>query len=216
MFKRQFISLAILWLILAFACFWVFRNPSSDHRMAYQRLMSLSDQAKTDQMKEEMRPTQQTRYQVSKQILYKKDKDRLQSRLFSEGSELIFDPKGDEAELVEHFQGLTCAMQEKLIDTSKNGSNNDSDSPESLQSKQYIRTLKASDAIYSYKTGQLEADVVEVKHYLISGISFPISLDPFHPILQGRAQKLQLSLFKEPNLKAQGFQAIFHEWGNEW
>lgn len=133
----------------------------------------------------------------------------MQSRLFSEQSDLIYNPHGEETELVEHFQGVVCAMQENLIKDATGKSDSDSD-------KQYVRSFKAQHAVYSYKTGQMEAEKVKVAHYLIPGLKWTASLDPFHPLLEGEAQKLQLSLFKEPNLKAQGFQAILHEWGSEW
>jgi hypothetical protein len=204
MFKKHLLSLTLVWLILVFVCFWKLNILSPEAQMAYQRLMNLSDDAKEEKLQGGAYSfTHQTRDQVSKQILYKKDLHRLQSRLFSDHSELIFDPKGESSELIEHFKELACAMQEKIEGSTTS------------QPKQYIRYLKAQEAIYSYKTGQLEAEDVEIAHYLIPGLLWPLSFNSFPPLLKGRAQKFQLTIFKEMTIKAQGFQAIFYDWGDE-
>lgn len=213
MFKKHLINLAVMWLIVVFFYFLVFRTTSLDDQMAYQSLMQFNTQVEKEQMKEEARATQQTRYQVSKQIFYKEDLHRLQSRLSSESSELIFNSKGERAELVEYFKELSCVMQEKFIDEST--SQKDAVASD-LQPKQYIRCFNAHQGVYFYKTGQLEAEDVEVAHYLVPGILWPASLNGVHPLLQGQAQKLQLSLFKEPSFRAQGFQAAFHDLEGEW
>lgn len=216
MFKRHVITLTLLWLLVAFACFWILHAFSPDAQLAYQRLMNFSDQVKKEQIKEQASPTQQIRHQVSKQVLYNKEGQRLQSRLTSDYSELTLNLKGEDTQLVEHFRGLACALQEKLIDTPKQEGPVDASSQEVSQPQQYLRCLKAREAAYSYKTGQLEAEEVDVAHYLIPGFHWTESLDAFQPLLKGRAEKLQLSMFKERTFKAQGFQATFHDWGNEW
>lgn len=212
MFRRSLIGWGSLWLILALTCFWIFQNISTDAHLAYRHLMNLSEQEKNEEIKGQKSLTQQTRDQVSKQIFYKKNLDRLQSRLTSEHSELIFDLKGEGGELIEHFQGVICTMQEKLMEPSMS---EEKSSDNLLSSKQYVRALQAGKAIYSYKSGQLEADDVKIAHYLIPGTLLPSSLDLFPPLLQGHAEKLQLSFFKELHLNAQGFQAVFYDWGNE-
>jgi hypothetical protein len=215
MFKRYLIGFVLCWLLAVFILLWGFLNFFPDAQVAYQRLMNFSDEVAKEQLKEEARLTQQTREQVSKQILYKKDLHRLQSRLVSQSSELIFAKKEQGGELVEHFKEVYCVMQEKFID-SENESDPMSLSQNGLQLNQYVRSLKAQDAIYAYKTGQLVAEEVEVAHYVIPGLLWPFSLEAFHPLIQGQAQKLQISMFKEPHLKAVDFKAIFHEWGDEW
>ena len=216
MFRRQLLTLTLLWIVLVMVCVWNFRSFSPEGQLAYQRLLHFSDEANMEHQQEEAHHTHQTRFKVSKQILYKKDLQRLQSRLASESSEVIFDPKGKKSEVVEHFKELTCAMQEKLIDGSNQKEEKDSSNQNDLQPKQYIRCLNAHDAIYSYQTGKLEAEEVDVAHYLIPGSLWPLSLDSFQPLLKGHAQKLQLSIFNELTLKAQGFRATFYEWGDEW
>jgi hypothetical protein len=212
MFKKYLISFILCWLIVVLICLWGFLNFFPDAQVAYQRLMNFSDTAAKEQLKEEASLTQQTREQVSKQILYKKDFHRLQSRLVSQSSELIFDKKEGGGEFIEHFKEVNCVMQEKFIDSD----NESIQMSASSQPNQYVRSLKAHDAIYAYKTGQLVAEEVEVAHYVIPGLLWPFSLEAFHPLVQGQAQKLQISMFQEPHLKAVDFKAIFHEWGDEW
>ena len=211
MFRIPIISLVALWVICVFAYFAFVGTPSANDEIAYQNLMGFSDHTKELQVQQEERPTRQTRHQISKQILYKKDCNRMQSRLYSEQSELVYDRLDGKRELIEHFNGLVCTMQEKLINVSKNKDGLEISSFECPPTKQYFRHLNASQAIYSYKSGQLEAEGVEVAHYLIPGDQWPFSFHSFHPLMQGEAQKIQLLLFKEPSLKAQGFQAAFYD-----
>lgn len=211
--NRFLISLILLWLILVLVCFW-FLYISSDAAKEYQHLMEDSDRAKKKRLQEESHAAQQTRYQVSKQILYKKDLHRLQSRLISEFSELIY--LKEEGKLVERFKGLTCAMQEKLMDASNLEEEGRFAVSSAEQTRQMMRQLKAKEAIYSYKSGLLEAEEVEIADYLLSGHVWPNAFHSFSPFLQGQAQTIQLSLFEETHVKVQGFQAIFHSWREEW
>lgn len=200
MFKKHLVSALCIWFILILGCIKLLYAPSFDAKMAYRCLMHDGDEAKKEL--KEGNSTQQTRQQVSKQILYQKGLHRLQSRLISNDSEIIYSKK--EGELIERFRALTCTMQEELKQASTESA------------EQIIRQFKAEEAIYSYKSGQLEAEEVEVAHYLLPGEAWPDSMDNCQPILQGQARTIHLSLFKDPNLKAQGFQAIFHDWEEEW
>jgi len=211
MFKKQVISTFLIWLLVVLGCFKLLYTSSSDVDIAYQRLMGYSAQIKQEQEQDNIRSTRQTREQVSKQIFYKKGDERLQTVLRS--VESFLDYSKQDGEFVEHFKGLTCIMQEKLVDLS--------DPPIEVVApievaEQMIRQLQAQEAIYSYTSGKLNAKEVEIAHYLFPGHECPHSLKGFHPILQGKALTLQLSLFQEPNMQAQGFQAIFHDWENNW
>ncbi len=217
MFKKHVIGLTIVWLALVGTSFWLLRTCSPDAQLAYQQLVYVGDQNQTGKINEKISPAQQTREKVSKQILYKKDSERLQSRLVSEHSDLILESKEKEMQVVERFQDLTCAIQEKLVHHApENSQETQLFVEDNGQIKQYVRYLKAHEAVYCYKTGQLEAENVEVIHYLIPGAFWPASLENFHPILQGNAKKLQLTMFKERHLKAQDFQATFYDWEEEW
>ena len=197
MFRKQFVCVVLGWLLSVLACFWFLHDSSEEAELAYKSLMSISDQAKEKGAKKDGEPVQQTRYEVGKQMIYTKEGKRMQSRLSSDKSELVFDQHAGKGDFVEHFTRLTCAMQEKPI---KEGHG------------QHLRLLKALQATYSYKSGRLDAQEVALSDYLIPGEQWPVSLDPFSPFLQGQAEKVHLSLFKEPSLKAEGFQATLYDW----
>lgn len=204
MFKNYLMGFILVWTALVFLSVWAFHAPSLESQREYKCLMNSRDELQKE-MQTEKRPIRQTRYQVSKQILYKRDSHRMQSQMMGEESNLIFKSKEGGAELVECFKGITCLMQEKLIEDQ-----------EHKQRKQYIRFLKAHEAFYYYTSGQLQAQDVEMAHYLIPEHVLPVSLDAFTPFLQGHAENFQLSLCKEPIGRAEKFQAIFRGWGAEW
>lgn len=211
MFKKYLMSFILAWLLIVLGCFGLLYTSSSDAKMAYQDLMNYNNQFKKE--RQQNHSTQQKRYQVSKQILYQKGEHRMQSRLAGESSDLIYSKK--DGELVEHFKDLTCVMQEEFMKASNSEEKKLSSSP-SKTDQQMIRQFKAKEAVYFYKSGQLEAKEVKVADYVLPGQLWPNSIDIAHPLIQGQAQTIQLSLFKEPNLKAQGFQAILHDWRDEW
>lgn len=202
MFKKHVIFFGLIWFLLVLGCIGLLYTSSSSAKLTYQRLMSYSDQAKKESVQEYVSSNQQVRQQVSKQILYKKGKDRLQIRLTSAESDLVYSK--NEGELVEQFKDLTCIMQDELIDTYNNNK------PDSDIAQHMVRQFRAQQAVYSYKSGQLEAKEVEIADYLLPEKRFPLSLEDDQPFIRGTAGTLQFSLFKEPSMQAQGFQAIFH------
>lgn len=196
MFRRQLACFVLLWLFFVLASFAIVHKAMPNAILAYENLMVMCDKGERSAAKEEMQPLHQKRFGVSKQFLYTKDHQRLQSRISSMESELIFDPQGAERDVVEHFTQLTCALQEK--------SNH--------EHAQHIRCLNAGEAVYLYKSGQLEANDVAVAEYLIAGEQWPNRLESFSPFIQGNAQNVHLSLFKEPSFKAHGFEATLFDW----
>lgn len=196
MFNKCVVVGVLLWLILVSGYFAFLYTSTAKSTTAYRQLMDDFSPAKGASKEEEDRPIQQARTLVSKQIFYQKGPDRLQSRLISDSSELIYSKK--KGELVEHFKDVDCMMQEK----GEPGSN-------------LVRRFRAQDAIYSYQTGVLEAKEVEVAHYLMPGKSWPASWDSLSPLFEGKAKTVHLSLIKEPDVKAQGFQAIFYRLEDE-
>ncbi len=215
MFRKQLISMILAWLLAFSACLWFFRSSSVDAEKEYQRLISLGDQAKEERKREEQGNTQQSRYQVAKQILYKKDGLRMESRLSSDQSELVFNSAGGKGEFIEHFKGLFCTMQEQLIDQSKNRNKLEKGFADHGHPKQYVRCMNAREAVYSYKSGLLEADHVQVSHYLIDGHKLPLNIDAQSSLMKGQATKMRLSLIKEPSMKAEDFQATLFDWGDD-
>lgn len=211
MFKKQLMGFIFVWLTLILGCFSFLQVSSSDSKMTYENLINYGSQFKKDEMQEGNRSTQQTRHHVSKQILYQKGPHRMQSRLVSDYSDLNYSKK--QGELVECFKTLTCIMQEELIHDS-NSEGQDALAPLPLQAtQQMIRQFQAKAAVYSYKSGQLEADEVGIAHYLVPGDLWPDSFDRVQSLFQGQATTIHLSLFKEPALQAYGFHAVFHDCG---
>lgn len=192
MFRRQLVSLILIWVLCACGFYFVLHKGVPDAEISYQLLMDLSDQVKVEESKQHKQPVQQTRYEVSKQMLYTKDNKRLQSRLSSEKSELVFNQQAGRGGLIEHFTGMTCAFQEM---------------PRPEGDRHHFRQLKARKAIYFYKGGLLEAEDVAVADYLIPGEQWPESFDQFPPFLQGKAKRVDLSLFNETDMNGQGLQA---------
>lgn len=138
----------------------------------------------------------QHRNNVSKQILFLKDHDRLQWRLNSEGSELSFDQHDDSLELIEKFKGIHCVMQEKLADEGD---------------RQFIRTLTAQDAVYHYKNKELLADNAIVDRYMVPGITWIDSFKEYTPVMTGKADKIELSFkYSQPAFRALKFQATIN------
>ena len=207
MFKKSVIISVFCWLVVVLVCLAVLYFFSSDAKNSYQQLMNYSDQAKKERLEDNDGSVQQSRQQVSKQILYKKGSDRLQIFLRGNESELIYSKKN--GELVEQFKDLDCIMQDELVKAER------TEIAATLQEEigqQMIRQIKAQEAVYSYKTGKLEAQEMEVAHYLLPGCECPHSTDDCQPLFEGTAYRSQLSLFKEPSMQAQGFQAIFRDW----
>ena len=110
---------------------------------------------------EETKAKRQARSFVSKQIIFQKGADRMQSRLESLSSNLIYSKQ--EGELVEHFQDLTCNIQDNIHSLAKE----DLFPISPPASGSIIKQFKAKEAVYSYKTGLLEARHVEIFHFLL-------------------------------------------------
>lgn len=213
MFKRYLVSWIFVWLLLVCGCVGLLYTSSSDSKIAYQRLMNEDHQDSHASTQEKGGALQQARNNVSKQILYQKGSQRTEVRLASDSSDLIYSKK--DGKFVERFNSMICTMQEKAIPAPDSKESNSPTPMVSDSTQQVIRQLKAKEAFYSYKSGRLEANEVEIAHFLLPGTLWPQSLDQVTPLLQGKAKSVDLSLFKEPTLKAQGFQAIFHHWEDE-
>lgn len=211
MFKKQLTIFILTWLTLLLSCMTFLYYDWANAEVAYGSLMKDNSQMKKERSEDQEASSQQTRRQVSKQVIYTKGKDRLKIYLTGDESELIYLKK--ERELVERLKGVNCIIQDELIPLVI-GDREETVSKETA--KQMIRQLKAQEALYSYQKGKLEAKEMEIAHYLLPGFECPRSLEGIHPLFQGKAYRSQLSLFKEPSMQAQGFQAIFHDWENSW
>lgn len=165
-------------------------------------MVSASHQSMNDQTLVPERSVQQKREQVSKQVLYTQNHQRLQTRLRSAASELVFHQNGSVRDFQEHFDQLNCEMQEKIYERAG-------------QKEQLVRSLRAEKGVYSYQTGKLEAGEVALSRLIVMGDQWPIVTEQTPLLFKGTAAKIQFSLFKELSFKAQGLQASFFNWGEE-
>lgn len=195
MFKKRIYSLMALWCIVALGIAWFFHSSPNRSQRVYKRLMDYSDSSRNQSSK--VFKAKQHRLNVSKQILFLKNHERLQWRLNSDSSELSFEQQEDSLELIERFKGIFCVMQEKLAKGKQ---------------MQIVKSLSAQDAVYHYKNKQLIADQAIVAQYEIPELAWVNSLKDFTPFMTGKAEQIELS-FKsaQPSFKAQKFQATFHQ-----
>lgn len=187
--------------LLLGAFVWIFLNPSTRISEKYRQMMTDQRLSKEQVLTEQAPVIQQKRWNVSKQILYNQNQQRLQTRLKSKESELQLCRSKGKMSVEEHFQSLTCEMQEKIY---KRGS----------QKEQLIRSLAADNGVYSYATGQLQAMDVLISRSLTTGNSWRPENDK-QLLFQGQAKKVQFSVLGEPSFKAQGLKASLFQWGAE-
>lgn len=180
---------------------WFFLNPSKEILEKYRQIM-LDQQLTIEPLITEHHPVvQQKRWNVSKQILYNQNQQRLQTRLKSKESELQLRRSQGKMQVEEHFHSLICEMQEKIYVRGN-------------QKEQLIRNLEAENGVYSYATGQLQAADVLISRLLTTGASWQTETEK-QLLFQGRAKKVQFSFLGEPSFKAQGLKASLFQWGTE-
>lgn len=191
MFFKHSAYTIIAWGLLAAGCYILLFLPSCESVAAYQCLLERVKSQKAACQEELVRSKSQARFGTSKQILYHKGMERLQSRISSAFSDLSYTQA--EGELVEHFQDFSCAVQENA----------------------QLRQFKAKEAFFSYKSGKLKAKDVKIADYHLLSSLWPEAIDSQEPSAQGQAKAVQLSLFETPSFKAEGFQAEFFGLGDE-
>jgi hypothetical protein len=211
MFNRYLIIAVFLWLIVAIGSAWMVFFTFSHAEAKYSDLMAVSDQHKKKQSIKPDGETRQTRTHVSKQIILNRGTYRDQSRLASEKSELVLHNRGEGVELIEYFEDINCIQQEKLFLANQGGSSEE----DGGKSEQLVRQLAAQEAIYSYRTGLLEAKDVEFTRFLCPGNAWPGGDDFQLPLMRGKASTIAIKLSEEPTFKAEGFHATFHDWWDE-
>jgi hypothetical protein len=113
MYKRHILAALFLWFFSVFACLGVMVKYSPQAEEEYHRLISQSDQAKNERIDKNSLPSEQKRYEVTKQILFTRDGKRVHSRLSSEKSELILNRDG-KREMVENLTGLKGTLEENI------------------------------------------------------------------------------------------------------
>ena len=119
MFRKYLIGALSVWGIAAWLIFLHLSSTSFQAKQDYQALIQLGKQGQTIKAQRQSKETKQKRFQVSKQYLFQQEHQRLQWRLTSQNSELVFLPKRPhQGGLLENFENIHLIMQEKWI---KNG-----------------------------------------------------------------------------------------------
>lgn len=192
MFRIYLIGMCAAWLGVAGIGFYFLSHPSDMDHQAYRALVEARRQPKKGMTGQGLLASQ-VREGPTKQVFYTKESNRLQSRLSSHRSQLRLDSReGGALELVEDFEGLTFIGQQCH--------------PANVQPS--IGRLTAEKATYTYRTGRLEAEQVQVAHYRLSIGVWPTSWADMYPFMRARANALRLSLFEGATWEASGFEVI--------
>lgn len=189
MFKWQKVAFISLLAAIFIGAFYFFDTTPEDD-IAYQELMLLADRSGRDLEAGYM--TQQKRIGTVKDLFFVRNGERLHNRLMSEQSEVQIDYRDKRTSVLENLRQAHCLIQEKLLHD-----------PTPMQ---IIASVEADKASYHYQTGQLVANDVAIKRYLIP----THQLDQFSGdstlLSKGHADSIVCSLAgREVNLKAKKF-----------
>lgn len=198
---RKAIVFSLTLLIASIAATSLFLSePSERARNGYAKLMRLQ----TGKKEKTNENAEQKRTNVSKQLLYNQNQQRLQTRLKSDQSFLTFQQTSKGVDLIEEFDGLQGEIQEKK-----------GMGPE--HNERCFQFLKSEKGTYSYHTGILEATDVALTRCLIKEEPWPELANQLpSPLFKGQAKTVHLSLIKGPCLKIQGLKASLFEWDDEY
>jgi flagellar biosynthesis component FlhA len=199
MFKKQIAIVLGSCILLSIIYGLSLISLSPDVRQQYRQLMEPAA-SKQKASKREKYHTQQKRHEVSKQMIFQGlGERRPEIRLKSQYSEIEFDHRQDKAELVEHFQRISCSMQEELLE----------DPTGVIPPRQMIRSIQAEQAHYHYHTSELTAQQAILSRYDLPGQELPPSLSEFTPLMTGYAEEIEMSLLDQsPYFKAKGFRVL--------
>ena len=187
MFKRVLIVGILLWCFFAFLFFLGLNTETEENRDFYQRLISANSQTKGKDQ-EKMRPIQQEREDVMKQLLYRKNSLQTESRLMSDHSTLSFYCKTPKESCVEHLQRIKGRIQETPAPFL--------DIQDHTLHKECLTSLycfEAKEAVYFSQDQQLEAEDVSFEQGLASLNTW--NRLPSHPLLiKGKANHITYTL----------------------
>lgn len=203
-------------------------NITKNSLQEYETLLKES----TPQDSNPDRQFQQERGKTCKDYWYKKNKERLNAKIFSEKSELTVSFKGKTTEIIEDMQAITCIIQEEcyylLPDGSeavvdKNGTiikKNTADGDKPLKFKkgssliepiQKIRLIKSPKGSYNYNTKVFSAEDANFSIFTSTGHDINSIIFPEKPSLSGIAKTMSFYFEeKEPIFKAKHIKAQFH------
>jgi hypothetical protein len=237
MFKRWYL---IVWTVFITASIIVLAVMLMVQKEDYQQYAELiaNSEPQEDAVKEYT--GEQKRQGVVKDIWYVEESKevRLHFRIVSAESELIFENKNGESNIIEKMNNVRCYMQERLYYLLPDGNEvvpskvgkwyiigKDHDDPGSwiepssethLRPMQQIRYIEAEEALYYYNSDTFLAEKVRLSRYIVPGHQLIESVKIYDPLMRGVAQKVEFSLKgKDLNFKARHFKAVFYSVGKK-
>lgn len=195
MFKMEMIlSLSVLTLLLGL---WIYQtavmHPSDLEK--YKKLIENREVASSNAFS----PTNQERKQVRKDIWFSQDDHtRLHYQIASKSSQLTLTPVKNKFELVETLNGITCWMQDKLMQNVM----------ENTLSQQ-ARFIEAESGVYRHTSQEFVASGVTLSLFRLSGHQLPTgSVSQEEAILRGVAHDISFYFSgKTPHFQAEQFEA---------
>jgi hypothetical protein len=209
----------LIWIGGMGATLYLFIKTSNEDEQDYQVLMQQTDQDKGFLPSYQ---AHQQRLNVSKHLFLVENHQRLHFWLQSKHSELVFDQQDHKMEILEHFKGLKCLMQEKFLSLLPNGEEVKVEKSENGDSKffgspvlhYYMRHLEAESGTYHYKTKELVGKNVKLFRYLVPGINLIYFAPGLKPLMSGRAKQVNFFLSNENRtFKAQEFEGTLQDIG---
>lgn len=195
MFKGHALGYALVLFLFGGYSLLQLSAPSDQDRQAYHELIAQSDNQQSLKKDAEGK-TRQQRTHVTKDLFITKGNERLQMRLHSASSDLLYEQHGDQGEITERFEDLHCLLQDAFLGAEK----------------QKIRQIDAKKGLYYYKTQKLIAEGVEMVHFIAPGNGLTAYSNSCTALMKGTANQVEISL-DDPHqtLRAQGFQATLNE-----
>lgn len=200
--------------------------PNATDKSDYNALVRA---AETRRSEEPLSPyiARQYRTSVRKDILFTEKEGRIQLKLLSTDTELVFDQNEEKLQIIENMHDVHCYMQEELFYLLPNGrevkktkegtfvlkdKNESVETEESLlKPMQIIRVLDAAFASYTYSTDLFVAQNATVARYLLQGHTFTDDISQGKLMMNGIAQTIEFSLGGESlNFKAYQLKAKFY------
>lgn len=189
--------------------------PTDNDAVEYQNIMRKASAKSRQEPKKEPFMATQHRIGVRKDIFYQEGESRLQMRVDSDKSDLVYDHQGDKTEIIEKLTNLRCYMQEELyyllpdnreVVSTKDGryklrnTNPDNESPWvdvdqlTMQPMQAVRYIEADTAAYRMTSDSLIAEQAEIFQYKLPGHSLDNWTLPEKPCMKGVANKIEVKV----------------------
>jgi len=234
MFRSTIVTLSILVLLAATGLIVHMSDVEQTDRDEYQKLVESSSPEVTAEASQTY-VSKQRRINVEKNIWFTEETQRLQFRLTSKESELIFTHSDQQTEVVEQLYDAHFYMQEELYyilpdareatiqpngrlliryaDASQAESWVDLDLP-NLRPMQRLRYLEADVITYDYKSSLFVANHATLLRYTTEGHQLPKELDDSNLIMAGKAESIEFSLARrELKFRAHHLKATFYSRG---